>query len=148
MRRITRSAGSVAGLRAEALGSRSGQRLNGEADDARRMYAACPASIATRATARDEESRGEACICGCRPSVVRTDAVGDVAEPRSERESRCLPLPRVALGILGRCSGDSLHRSGLRVLLPSAPGRASSSKQAPRGLRPIVEGWRLIATRV
>jgi hypothetical protein len=71
--------------------------------------------------------------------VVRVDAVGDIAEPRFERESRCLPLPRVAFGNLGRSSCDSLHRSGLRVLLPP-PMRASSSKQAPRDLKPTAEG--------
>jgi hypothetical protein len=63
-----------------------------------------------------------------------------------ERESRCLLLPRVALGNLGPPSCDSLHRPGLRVLLP-LPMRASSSKQAPRDLKPTVEGWRLIATK-
>jgi len=63
-----------------------------------------------------------------------------------ERASRCLLLPRVALGNLGLPSCDSLHRPGLRVLL-TLPMRASSSKQAPRGLKPAVEGWRLIATR-
>ena len=36
-----------------------------------------------------------------------------------KRESRCLLLPRVALGNLGPPSCDSLHRPGLRVL-PSA----------------------------
>jgi hypothetical protein len=63
-----------------------------------------------------------------------------------ERESRCLLLPRVALGNLGPPSCDSLHRPGLRVLLP-LPMRANSSKHAPRDLSPAVEGWRLIATR-
>jgi hypothetical protein len=63
-----------------------------------------------------------------------------------ERESRCLLLPRVALSNLGPPSCDSLHHPGLQVLLP-LPMRASSSKQAPRDLKPTVEAWRLIATR-
>jgi len=139
-----RWAGSVGGVRAgpSARALRSARtRLR-----AWRMYATRSAAAAARATTRDEKSRAEACYRGAGPTVVRVDAAGDVAEPRSERESRRLLLPRVALGNLGRPGCDSLHRSGLRVLL-TLPMRASSSKQAPRGLKPTVERWRLVATR-
>jgi hypothetical protein len=43
---------------------------------------------------------------------VRFVAAGDVAAPHNERESRCVPLPRVALGCLGRLRLRRFNRSG------------------------------------
>src|SRR5688572_4035338 len=84
-----------AGRRARWAVSEQGQRLAlcvaPERDlGARRMFATRSAAPATRAIAGSETSHAEAFCQGCRPSRVRLDAAGDVAEP--------LLRARVALG--------------------------------------------------
>ena len=74
-------------------------------------------------------------------------AAGGVAKPRSRA--------RVALGVAveGSLGPLGCHPVLLRLSTPSrlagaSPSalRANSSKRAPRGLKPSVEGWRPIAT--
>jgi hypothetical protein len=127
------------------ISSRSAWRLDATLC-AWRMYAARSNAPATHATARNEKSRAEACYRDTGPRWCASMRRAMLPNRDPERESRCLLLPRVALSNLGPPSCDSPHRPGLRVLLP-LPMRASSSKQAPRDLKPTVEAWRLVATR-
>jgi hypothetical protein len=48
----------------------------------------------------------------CRPTVCGSLRWGDVTAPHDERESRCVPWPRVALGWLGRPRLRRINRSG------------------------------------
>jgi hypothetical protein len=73
------------------------------------------------------------------PSVVRFVAA-DFKSNRSRAQSRCVPLPRVASGRLGlfQIGCDPTNRSGAGA---SCCGpRATSSKRAPRDLRPTWRG--------
>ena len=51
------------------------------------------------------ESRAEAYIVIPWPSVVRFPAAGNVPNHSNERESRCVPLPRVGSGRSGSLIG-------------------------------------------
>jgi len=84
----------------------------------------------TGETARGEESRADAFTRGHRPSVVRFGAVGSVPNRSNERESRCVPLPRVASGRLGLalvgCDPNQPFRSWV---LHAVALRANGSKR-------------------
>lgn len=76
---------------------------------------------------------------------MRTDAAGDVAEPQLSSASRAvsgwLEIPRVTSSFLA----TTFYTARLTGAC-SAALRANQKKQSPRGLGPIVEGRRLIAT--
>ena len=78
--------------------------------------------------------------------MVRVDAASDVAEPQFvERESCGVWLPRVSPSVLELPRHDSLHCPANGCLFCCPEGEIRK-KQSPRGLGPIVEAWRLIAT--
>jgi hypothetical protein len=106
------------------LDSRSAWRLNA-ALGAWRMYATRSAASATRATARSEESTQKPSRRGCRPSVVRIDAAGDVAEPLSRA--------RVALGTVASSALGQSRVSPVWLRLSTPTRLAGASPSAHEG---------------